>query len=1288
MRIEENLMKIFAESLLRIAAVVCLAIPGLAQNNAGRLVGSVSSADGVVKGATVVITDNQTTKQRTVVASDEGTFTIPQLEVGIYTVKVTATGFKSYAANDVKIDVGREYSLNVTLEIGNIQESVTVTAGADVVNATSGELSNTVSPRQVLELPLNGRNPLSLVGLQPGAAPNRGNGSEIINGGRTSSTNFVRDGINVQDIFIRNGFVGDNPTVDNTGEFTVITQNSGADSGYGSSQIQLVTPRGASEFHGALFLYNRNSKLSANNFFSNAAGQFNAADAAVQQGRARVGDDRQPRAFLNRNQFGGKIGGPMPVPRFGEGGPALSKGKGFFFFSYEKYILRQQTPKTTTIFLPNARNGIFSYRPTGTPAAGQCITFANGVCTVNVLSGVGMTGAIPAGLQGALPLDPLVQSRFLNQIPITGNRADLGDGLNTTGLGFNQSDPEDRKEFTTRIDVQLTEKHAIKGIYRFNRTVDARTDIDTTYNQSALANTNAPVKFGSFGVISSFSRFTNELNGGFNLAKVAFINDVLPNQPFLLGAVGTGTTALVTNPELNFRNQGRDTDTVAISDNASFSYGQHFLRFGGDTQRFKVRAFNQASVGIPTFNIAGVTNANTPRLTASLFPGGIGQNDLNNADTLRYLLGGVVGAGTIAANVTSRSATAYTPGAALDRNLVYNTYSGYVNDQWRILPQLTLNFGVRYEYYTPLRTTDGLYLEPVLTDDAVGSILNPTGTYDYVGRNSGKSGDFVKPDRNNFSPVVSFAYTPSFKNKLFTSVFGNEKTVLRAGFRMSYVNDEYIRSIDNAVGQNQGLSTTANAVQAGSPQLNARFGALPAIEPPAFLPIPRTFAQNNSAAFGNFGTIFAVDPKLQVSRQYEYNFSIQREIGYKMALEVRYVGAFSNQLARTIDYNQIDIRNNGFLADYNRAVQNERATRVGTTAGNINGTTACLASGACQPLTVIPNLTANGRTAVQTQITLGTPAETAFSLVSGGNAGGVNFLPNPNSGVVNLVVNSGRMRYNALQTELRRQLSEGLYFQANYTFQKILTDVTDDGINQSRVAPFLDNQNRSLDYARAAYDTTHIFNVNGLYELPIGRGKRFFDRGGVVDRIIGGWQITSIIQIASGPTLSILDPRGTLNRTGRSANQTANSSLSKDQIKHLIGVYKVDPGNAQGIPAGVYYINPSVIAPTGRAANGFGTANFTGQAFFNVDPGQTGNLERFFINGPLFWNWDASVIKNFRITESSRFQFRAEAFNLTNSTRFSLAPNPGILNINSTTFGRLTSASSPRIIQLVGRLEF
>ena len=257
-------MKRFTVAML---AVCLLAASAFAQTTTGRLVGTVSGPDGVLPGATIVVKDNQTQKEQTLMTQGDGTFTFPQLEVGTYTVTITSQGFKTFIATDLKIDVGREYSLNPVLEVGGLTETVTVAAGADIINATSPQISTTVSPKQIRELPLNARNPLNLINLQAGTTPS-GNifQNTTINGMRTTLTNITRDGINIQNAFIRTNatdFAPGRPSVDDTGEFTISTGNSEADAGYGGAQVRLVTPRGESDFHGALFAYNRNSYFAA-----------------------------------------------------------------------------------------------------------------------------------------------------------------------------------------------------------------------------------------------------------------------------------------------------------------------------------------------------------------------------------------------------------------------------------------------------------------------------------------------------------------------------------------------------------------------------------------------------------------------------------------------------------------------------------------------------------------------------------------------------------------------------------------------------------------------------------------------------------------------------------------------------------------------------------------------------------------------------------------------------------------------------------------------------------------
>ncbi|HEX8115785.1 MAG TPA: hypothetical protein VF521_00810, partial [Pyrinomonadaceae bacterium] len=290
------------------------------------------------------------------------------------------------------------------------------------------------------------------------------------------------------------------------------------------------------------------------------------------------------------------------------------------------------------------------------------------------------------------------------------------------------------------------------------------------------------------------------------------------------------------------------------------------------------------------------------------------------------------------------------------------------------------------------------------------------------------------------------------------------------------------------------------------------------------------------------------------------------------------------------------------------------------------------------------------------------------------------------------------------QTEFRRRFAQGLQFQANYTFQRAYTDTG--GVNQNNFDPVLDIRNQNIEYQIADYNAEHVFNFNGLYELPFGKGKRFFNDGGMANHILGGWQFTSIIQVATGAPITIVDPRGTLNRAGRATRQTPQSNLNNDQIRDLIGIYRT--------PCGVFWIDPAVLninqtnlangnctalsagTTGGFGSRPFGTAPASNQVFFPNAPGQFGNIGRTIANGPMYFNWDASLIKNIsldRFREGMRFQIRGEAFNVLNRPNFFIGNVSGVatgtsFNINSTLFGRVGSTFSPRIIQFVGRLEF
>ena len=1314
-----------------VLALCLLAASAFAQTTAGRLVGTVSSPDGVIAGATIVVKDDLTQREQTVSGKEDGTFAFPQLEAGTYTVTVTAPGFKTFVATELKIDVGREYSLNPTLEVGGVNETVTVTAGADIVNATSPTLSNTVSPQQVKELPLVDRNPLDLINLQAGTTGSQGFQLSTVNGMRTTMTNITRDGINVQDFFIRTNatdFSPGRPSVDDTGEFTISTGLADADSGYGGAQIRLVTPRGQSRFHGALFAYNRNSHFAANSFFNNAAGNYAPNDPTVLQGRANAGDPKSPRAFRNRNQFGGTISGPVWLPRFGEGGPALWKDKAFFFFNYDGIRDPVSTAAQRNILTPSARAGTFTFNTTCTAATCPAGVTPGQQRSVNILQFAQSVGL--AGIPGAI--DPVVQARILAGMPEQGNRSDLGDQLNTTGFQIDRQATTTRNSYAFRFDVDANESNQFNVVWTWNKEVVLRPDVDNVplnagYTLTPFSDQSSENRMLALAYRKVFTpNFINEVRGGFFKSDVPFnrlaeIPAFFFTPPNATGA-GTATVPFVDPPETQFLNQGRNTAGYNLQDNADLIVGSHSFKFGGLSQWFQVDSFNDAAT-VPTFQLG--TGGTAPILTAANFNslGGISTAQLGTANALLGLLGGIVTGGTQSFNVTSPT-SGFVPGATTFSPWRYENHSLYFQDRWRVRPELSLTLGLRYELYPALRIANNVGIEPLIPEgtDPLQAILNPQGKYAVLGTNAGRPGQYHKTDRNNFAPTIGFAWSPNFKNDFLGALTGGEgRTTIRAGYGISYVNDSLVTTLNAATTGNAGLGRTPNPVQnaSGQPQLNLRLqDGVPTVNPPTFTdPGTRTFIFNNSAAVGsNFGNVFTIDPQLKTPFVHQYSVGIQRELGFQTALEVRYVGTQSSNLWRGTDYNQYDIFSNGFFADFERARANLALT--GTTAFCNPATVA-----GCQPLTIFQSggTPTAGRLVVGTgglaaatfnsHLNNGTPADAAHAFVQGGfnnhptvadptRAPFINLLPNPGTGVGLLFENGASYRYDALQIELRRRFSEGLYFQANYTFSKNLTDAI--GTSQQLQDTFLDLNRPELEKARADWDVTHVLNVNTIYELPFGRGKTFFSgAGGFLDRLVGGFQLNTIVSLSSGPPLTFVDPRGTFNRLARAARQGITTNLTSDEIRDLVGVYRT--------PCGVFWIDPSVLninqealaagqcgagqLGTGRASEGFGTTPFEGQVFFNNQPGSVGNLGRAIVSGPWYFNVDASLVKNIRITEGSRIQLRMEAFNALNRAHF--FPANWILNITSPNFGRLTQTGGnsggpggARVVQFAARFEF
>jgi hypothetical protein len=1163
----------------------------LAQAVTTRLDGTVKDPTGaIVPGAKITLTDVGTKIARTTTSNADGFFVFTDVIAGYYSLTAEMEGFKKAVVQNIKVDVGIPTTVNVTLEVGQIVEVVTVeaTEAQAVINSVNSELQTVVQQRQIVDLPLNGRNPIQLAGLQAGVAGNEGTRSAAVNGLRGSFTNLTWDGININDNYIRTDsfFAVAAPNVEGTSEFSITTQNAGPDAGLGVAQVKIVTPRGANAYHGSLFEFHRNDVLDANTFFNNATDL--------------------PKPKLIRNQFGYSIGGPV------------LKNKLFFYTYYEGTRERTDTSILRNVLSDSARQGMFTYRRRDN---GQ-------LQTVNLLT------------LGRVAADPKVQSLIgLTPRP---NDATAGDGSNFSGFRFNSSDPKDGNLWGFRFDYELTARHRFEAIYSrftFDAPNDTFNDIGEPFPGRPGVGQSSTRPRGSFAWHwNASSNLTNEFRFGFNNYKVAFVTGETFADGYRLGF------PITTSPVQNALPQGRPVSVYEWMDNSSWVKGDHVFRFGGNVRHVLAKPFNDAGI-IPLYNVGFNETTNPNPLTVNLFPGGITTNDFTNASNILGLLGGFISDSAQTFNATSRT-SGFVKGAAQERELSYYTTGLYAGDSWRLKPNFSLNLGLRWEFISVPTERNGLALQPL---GGVNDLLNPQATLDFFGRGTGRQ--FFNNDFNNFAPSISFSWDP----------FKSGKTSIRAGYSISYGIDSNLTTVENAFANNDGLSQTiANFDGTGTVSRN---GIVP-ITAPTFK-VPRTIGEN--VVLDPQAALFTIDRNLRTPYVQQWTLSVEREIFPDTAVEVRYVGNHAAKLHRGADLNQVKIKENGFLDDFLRAQRNLQATGNPTRG---------------EALQVFPRLGLGGLLTDPTVLTLlrnGEVGELAaiyvvfrdFFLTPGEFGARLDpsfFLRNPNTFVADYIGNLSSANYHGLQTEIRRRLKSGVYFQANYTFSKVFTDFEG---NQANFAGLLDNASgRAVEKKRAAFDVSHVFNANWIYELPFGPGKRFLKQSGLVGKLIGGWQLGGIWQVRSGRPISIVSGRGTLNRAGRSLNKnTAISTLSVDQLQEKVGLFR----DSQGRPV---IFDPSLIGADGRA---------NAQFFQNPGAGQLGTLQLTPVSGPRFFNMDINLSKTTQITERWGLEFRAEFFNVWNNVNFFIAENQ---NINAPTFGRVTDTFDPRILQFALKLKF
>src|SRR6185369_15367281 len=598
--------------------VLCSAVSiALSQSVTTRVSGTVKDTAGAtVPSAKITLTDTATKEQKTAVTNEEGVFVIADVRDGTYTVTVEGTGFKRLQVSDVEVHVDTPVVLNtLTLETGGVTQTVSVTASEaqSLIRSEDAKLNTTIDVKQVQDLPLNGRNPINLAGGMAGVNTNTNTRQSVINGMRGSFSNITWDGIEINDNLVRTDalFGVNTPSVASVAEFTLTTQNAGADEGVGIAQVKLTTPRGGKDYHGEAYDYYRNDRFDANSFFNNAT--------------------RIAKPALLQHQYGFNVGGPFALPRFGEGGPRLTEKNKLFFYGYYEFT------DTTQDFVPNrtvlragARTGNFTYVRTDN---GQ-------LNTVNLLALTGRS------------LDPKIAS--LIALTPTENNSSIGDSRNTGGFRFNTPNGSTGRNIGFRLDYDISPKHRIEGVYsHFLSKLPNDVQLNNIGEQfpglqGGGQESNRP-RWAVAYIANVTSNITNEARFGFSSSTPLFFNRERFDLGYRLGL------PLITNPIQNFLQQGRAPRNHDFLDNVTWVKGSHVFRFGTAFRFVRILNFNDAGI-VKQYTVGFNTTTNrTPLVNnTATFPGGLSATQFTTANSLLGLLSGAVSSVAETFNVADR----------------------------------------------------------------------------------------------------------------------------------------------------------------------------------------------------------------------------------------------------------------------------------------------------------------------------------------------------------------------------------------------------------------------------------------------------------------------------------------------------------------------------------------------------------------------------------------------------------------------------------------------------------
>jgi hypothetical protein len=1251
--------------LIVLAIIACVATPLPAQQ-VSAVSGVVSDkSGGVVSNVKVELENPLLGLHQTTTSNDLGFFQFLHQAPGEgYFLTFTKDGFNKLVLSNVTLGVSSTETRNVTLEVGVVTQSIQVEAsGESTLNTTDATVGNVIDARSVGELPIQFRlDAAGLMRLQAGV-----NDAGSITGARTDQGNITLDGLDINDQATGQAFSSTIPvSVDALQEVRTVTAGETADYGRSSGGgINLVTKSGSNNWHGNLREYNRNTLFAANDWFNN-----------------RSGVARPP---LIRNQFGGNLGGPV------------RKDRVFFFFDYEGLRQSQGSQIERTVPTPQFRAGELGYINSNAGCTGTA-RFATQPNCITYLTPAQVASIDPQGVGDNTALLGFINGRYPNVI---NDPSGFGDGINTGGYIFTVPARESDNVYNGRIDYNLTSTHKL-----FVRGSVARAGVDDYFNTAIVqfpgdSAPNSRDKFNGyvFSVGETWTATTNIINQASIGLVRAILDFPVRSSPTFPNSITFNPN--ISSPYLGSSTQSRNVPVPEFREGLTWIKGKHTMDFGTD-----VKLIRQISALKNDFNFIGIgLGGLMGSLDPTLRPSDINQDSSATTSWDNFFpfeLGRYSGVTT---NFNyDKTGTAFANGTGKKRDFNYNEFELYGQDSWKVRSNLTVTYGLRYLLHSVPYEVNGFESIPSVNENAYlsarlaaaaqgvsGNSAVPLMSYSLGGAANNARG-YYNPDHTDFEPRLGIAYNPAFRDGPLGSLLGDRKTSIRAGAAIlhdriaggaSFGLDQNTFLFDSQAVNQFGVANNPGASLLNDPRFNGintnlpPFPTAPSTKPPVTPNLDSSGNPIGTAVFGGFPAFFQFDRNTKNPYAVLLNFGIQRELPGNLLLETTYVNRMGRRLLAVGDAatttNFKDAASGQFLRPAFGQLQQELPSLNST--GMVpaipwfeNQINAVLTAQVGSPVTCqdfgLPNCSTFVAGNFAPFITRGDLSSVVLFLQESG-------LLFPNIGLPaqtsanGYIGNYASSDYNALLVTLRKQASHGLQFTVNYTFSHSIdnvSDITNNYVTYTGSGAGLVCELDNLRTCRASsdFDARHLINVNYIYDLPFGHGKRLL--GGApawANAIVGGWSTSGIVTWRTGYPFTI--------HTG-----SFPTAFTLDAPAVLLNPAGLKPGiHTDSGGALQYFANQS----TAISSVGFPFAGGTG----------TRNAAR----GPDYSSVDMGLWKSFKVPNSERQQIvlRLDTFNTFNHPVFNGPSSATIFDTSQ--FGIVTStASIPRVLQVALRFEF